>query len=212
MPRTADNLRLGCRPSAATELLQHERHRGIVATVVASSLMSRFTGPVWLEAHTMARSLIVMRCPGVLEGRWRLPARLVVAVLALRLRPRGVDRPHCAGRVALVRRRGLHLTGSRRRQHQKLKCQRDGRLRRSRRPDCRDGRGHVLVRQRLPVRHDVILRIEHWHHSVARNVVPEIWTNRPRNSCKRATSGCSRRRRTVHPAGRIPDFPEQCSV
>ena len=52
------------------------------------------------------------------------------------------------------------------RQHEKLERQLDGGLRRRRRPLRLDGRRHVLVGQRLPVRHDVVLRTEHRHHPV----------------------------------------------
>ena len=41
------------------------------------------------------------------------------------------------------------------------------RIARPRRPHRLNGHGHILVRQRHPVRHDVVLRAEHRQHSVA---------------------------------------------
>ena len=46
----------------------------------------------------------------------------------------------------------------RRREHQEFERQPDDGLRRSRASDRLNGCGHVLVGQRLPVRHDVVLR------------------------------------------------------
>ena len=58
----------------------------------------------------------------------------------------------------------------RRGQHQKLERQLDRWGSRRRHPHRLDGRGHVLVGQRQPVRHDVVLRTEHRKHAVARVV------------------------------------------
>ena len=67
----------------------------------------------------------------------------------------------------------------RRREHQELERQLDGRLRRIRVPHRPDGCGHVLVRQRQPVRHDVALRTKHRQHPVAGIVVSQVHCDRP---------------------------------
>ena len=99
-------------------------------------------------------------------------------VPVFRLHPRGRNRPHGASRVDLVPRRQPNLAGPRRSQNQELERQSDSGLRRPC-PHRLDGRGHVLVRQRLPVSHDVVLRPEHRHHPVARIVVPQVEGDRP---------------------------------
>ena len=64
-----------------------------------------------------------------------------------RLHPRREDRPHDAGSLDLRPRRQSHLTGSRRRQHQKLERKPIFRCNGRRRPHRLYGRGHVLVGQ-----------------------------------------------------------------
>ncbi len=90
-------------------------------------------------------------------------------MLSFRLHPRRGDRPHGAGWVDFVPRRQPDLAGPCRRQYEA-----------SLTAGCADfvsphrlnRGGHVLVRQRLSVRHDVVLRAEHRQDAVAGIVVP----------------------------------------
>ena len=88
--------------------------------------------------------------------------------------PCGAGRPHRDGRVDLVPRRQPDRAGPRRCQHQELGRELDGRLRRARRPHRLDGRGNVLVGQRQPVRHDVVLRTQDRQDPIAGVVAAQV--------------------------------------
>ena len=88
--------------------------------------------------------------------------------------PCGAGRPHRDGRVDLVPRRQPDRAGPRRCQHQELGRELDGRLRRARRPHRLDGRGNVLVGQRQPVRHDVVLRTQDRQDPIAGVVATQV--------------------------------------
>ena len=95
-------------------------------------------------------------------------------MLPFRLHPHGRDRPRAFRLVDLGPRGEPNFRRPRRGQHEELERQPDGGLPGLRRSYRLDGRGHILVGQPLPVRHDVVLRTEHRHHPVAWVVVPHV--------------------------------------
>ena len=99
-------------------------------------------------------------------------------MLALRLHSQRRQGPYPVCRVNLGPLRATYLARPRGGQDQELEGQLDGGLRGSR-PYRPDGRGHVPVGQRLPVRHDVVLRTEHRQHAVAWVVVPHVQRDGP---------------------------------
>ena len=141
--------------------------------VVLEHLGQRRHGDRPSAPHREHEAVAVAERPRRVEDLQR-PAAQRNAVLTLRLHPQGRNRPHAAGHVHLVPRRQPHLGGPRCGEHEKLERQFDGGLSGLRRPHRPDGRGHVPVGQRLPVRHDVVLRAEHRQHSVAWVVVPHV--------------------------------------
>ena len=138
-------------------------------SMVLEHLGQRRRGDRLPAAHGKHERIAVAERPRGVENLQRPPAQRD-PVLALRLHPRSGNRPHTAGNVDLGPRRQPHLTGPRRGQHQKLERQRDRRRSRRRRAHRLDSRGRVLVGQRQPVRHDVVLRTEHRQDPVARVV------------------------------------------
>ena len=82
------------------------------------------------------------------------------------------------GRVHLVPGRQTYLRRPRRREHQQLERQFDGRRRRGC-PHRLNGRGHIPVGQRPPVRHDVALGTENRQDAVARIVRPKLHGHGP---------------------------------
>ena len=99
-------------------------------------------------------------------------------MLALHLDARGRDGPHPVRSVDLGPQRPAHVAGPHGGQHQELQRQFDegSRVRRSRR---RERRRHVPMRQRLPVRHDVVPRAERRADAVTRVVVAKLHRNSP---------------------------------
>ena len=124
-------------------------------------------------------------------------------MLALRLGPRGGDRPHVVLSVDLGPLGPAHLAGPRGSQHQKLERELDDGSR-PRRPHRLDDRRHVTMRQRRHVPDEILLWAEDRPDAAARVVVAVVQRHGVLHDGADALADPSRRRRPL-----VPDLAER---